>query len=57
MTCSEFMDMLDNYELLTDSQREELKIHTSECEACCKEFEFFQSIISISSQIPVPKAP
>lgn len=57
MTCSEFMDMLDNYELLTDSQREELKIHTSECEACCKEFEFFQSIISITSQIPVPKAP
>lgn len=57
MTCSEFMDMLDNYELLTDSQREELKIHTSECEACRKEFEFFQSIISITSQIPVPKAP
>ena len=51
MTCSEFMDMLDNYELLTDSQREELKIHTSECEACRKEFEFFQSIISITSQI------
>lgn len=57
MTCSEFMDMLDNYELLTDSQRIELEKHMQQCEACRKEFEFFQSIISISSQIPVPKAP
>lgn len=57
MTCSEFMDMLDNYELLTDSQRIELEKHMQQCEACRREFEFFQSIISISSQIPVPKAP
>ena len=57
MTCSEFMDMLDNYEMLTDSHRIELEKHMQQCEACRKEFEFFQSIISISSQIPVPKAP
>lgn len=57
MICSEFMDMLDNYELLTENQRTELEKHTQECEVCRKEFEFFQSIISISSQIPMPKAP
>ncbi len=57
MNCSEFMELLDNYELLDEIQRAELDLHSAECDACRGEYEFFKSIISVSSSIPVPKTP
>ena len=57
MICSEFAELLDRYELLTDAERCELEKHASECEKCQSELEFFKSITSISTSIPLPKAP
>ncbi len=57
MICSDFCNLLDNYESLSDEQRIEMENHISECETCRKEYEFFKSIISISASIPLPKAP
>ena len=57
MICSEFAELLDRYELLTDAERCELEKHASECEKCKSELEFFKSITSISTSIPLPKAP
>lgn len=57
MICSEFAELLDRYELLTDAERCELEKHASECEKCKSELEFFKSITSISTLIPLPKAP
>lgn len=57
MICSEFGELLDSYESLSDEQRSAMEKHTSECETCRSEYEFFKSIISISASIPSPKAP
>ena len=57
MICSEFFELLDNYESLTDEQRTEMEKHTAECETCRKELEFFKSVIQVSASIPSPKAP
>lgn len=57
MICSEFFELLDNYESITDEQRIEMEKHTAECETCRKELEFFKSIISNLESIPSPKAP
>lgn len=57
MHCSEFMELLDNYEMLSENQISELEKHCAECESCRNEYEFFKSIISVSSSIPVPKTP
>ena len=57
MICSEFAELLDKYELLTDAERCEFEKHASECEKCQSELEFFKSITSISTSIPLPKAP
>lgn len=57
MICSEFGELLDGYELLSGEQRSTMEKHTSECETCRREYEFFKSIISISASIPSPKAP
>ncbi len=57
MVCSEFLEMLDNYELLTDSQRMELEKHICECESCKNEYAMFMSIVKATSSIPMPKAP
>lgn len=57
MICSDFYELLDNYESIRDEQRIEMEKHVSECETCRKEYEFFKSIISTSASIPSPKAP
>lgn len=57
MICSEFFELLDNYESITDEQRIAMEKHTAECETCRKELEFFKSVIQISASIPSPKAP
>lgn len=57
MICSEFFELLDNYESLTDEQRIEMEKHTAECETCRKELEFFKSVIGNLASIPSPKAP
>lgn len=57
MICSEFFELLDNYESLTDEQRIEMEKHTAECETCRKELEFFESVIGNLASIPSPKAP
>ncbi len=57
MICSEFFELLDSYESITDEQRIEMEKHTAECETCRKELEFFKSVISVSASIPTPEAP
>lgn len=57
MICGEFCELLDNYESLSEKDRTEMENHASKCETCRSEYEFFKSIISISSSIPSPKAP
>ncbi len=57
MICSEFFELLDSYESITDEQKIEMEKHTAECETCRKEFEFFKSVISNLASIPSPEAP
>ena len=57
MICSEFFELLDSYESITDEQRVEMEKHTAECETCRKELEFFKSVISNLASIPSPEAP
>lgn len=57
MICSEFFELLDSYESITDEQKLEMEKHIAECETCRKEFEFFKSVISNLASIPSPEAP
>lgn len=57
MVCQDFFDLLDNYELLDETQRNELENHASLCPECNKELEFFRSIIETSATIFCPQPP
>lgn len=57
MICSEFFELLDNYELISDEKRLEMEQHAQECESCRKELEFFHDVLKISASIPSPSAP
>ena len=57
MICSDFCELLDSYESLTNEQRMDLENHATQCETCRKELEFFKSVINISASIPAPEAP
>lgn len=57
MICSDFFDMLDNYETLDEKQYASLEAHAAECEICREELAFFKSIIKTSASIPCPAPP
>lgn len=57
MVCSEFSEMLDNYENLTETELSDLKAHSAECEACREEYRFFKSITSTIAALPCPEPP
>ena len=57
MDCSEFKEMLENYEELTDIQQEVLEDHAAVCESCREELEFFKSMINTVGTLPKLKAP
>lgn len=57
MICSEFIDMLDSYETLDETQRKSFEAHAAECEICREELAFFKSIIKTSASIPYPAPP
>ena len=57
MICSDFFQLLDNYETLDEAQLKSVEEHASQCEYCRKEFEFFKSVIATSASIPCPAPP
>lgn len=52
MQCEDFARMLDNYENLTEEEKIQMTAHTDVCPDCKKEFEFMQSIISVTKTLP-----
>jgi cytoskeletal protein RodZ len=57
MDCCEFGKMLDQYEELTDLQKQELEDHASECEKCKEELTFYKSLILTLNDLPKMEAP
>lgn len=57
MICSEFFELLDNYEKLTDTEKMQLEVHSAECVECQREYEFFKSIKNTVATLPHPDIP
>lgn len=57
MICSEFFELLDNYEKLTDTEKKQLEEHSAECAECKSEYEFFKSITNTVATLPHPDMP
>lgn len=57
MNCSQFSEMLENYEVLTDMQKKLLDDHAAVCENCRNELEFFKSINETLHTLPKITAP
>lgn len=57
MDCKAFSAMLDNYSDLTKEEIAMLEEHSTVCESCRKELEFFRSVIDITASLPQIEPP
>ena len=53
----EFGHMLDNYENLSESDKQLMEAHAKTCESCRKELDFYRSIIQTVTALPVIEPP
>ncbi len=52
MDCDAFLSMLDNYDDLTDAQKQQMRSHAQECESCKRELLFLESVINTTKTLP-----
>ena len=52
MDCDMFLNMLDNYDNLSELEKEQLSNHAKECESCRRELEFLESVIATTKTLP-----
>lgn len=57
MKCADFENYLDNYENLTDLEKNDMLDHAAMCEKCQAELDFFLSIISTAKSLPKIEPP
>lgn len=57
MNCEEFNNKLDNYENLTEEEKNELNEHAKGCDKCGEELTFFLSMISATKSLPEIEVP
>lgn len=53
----EFGRMLDNYEDLSDNDKQLMEAHAKVCEECRRELEFYRSIMKAAASLPVIEPP
>ena len=52
MDCDMFLNMLDDYDNLSELEKEQLNNHAKECESCRRELEFLESVIATTKTLP-----